>query len=50
MVSSALAREFVVRLQAKGGRDRKRIGDVTATILAWYGLPLNDGMSGKSIF
>ncbi|HXJ37298.1 MAG TPA: alkaline phosphatase family protein, partial [Candidatus Eisenbacteria bacterium] len=24
--------------------------DVTATILAWYGLPLNEGMSGKSIF
>jgi predicted AlkP superfamily phosphohydrolase/phosphomutase len=24
--------------------------DVTATILAWYGLPLNAGMSGTSIF
>ncbi len=24
--------------------------DVTATILSWYGLPLNDGMAGKSIF
>ena len=24
--------------------------DVTATILAWYGLPPNPGMSGKSIF
>jgi predicted AlkP superfamily phosphohydrolase/phosphomutase len=24
--------------------------DVTATILAWYGVPLNAGMSGKSIF
>ena len=24
--------------------------DVTATILAWYGVPLSEGMSGKSIF
>jgi predicted AlkP superfamily phosphohydrolase/phosphomutase len=24
--------------------------DVTATILSWYGLPSNPGMSGKSIF
>jgi hypothetical protein len=24
--------------------------DVTATILAWYGLPPNAGMSGKSFF
>jgi len=24
--------------------------DVTATILAWYGVPLGEGMSGKSIF
>src|SRR5215470_5783077 len=30
-----------------GGHDLR---DVTATILAWYGLPLNEGMSGKSIF
>jgi predicted AlkP superfamily phosphohydrolase/phosphomutase len=35
------------RKVAGGGHDLR---DVTATILAWYGLPLNDGMSGKSIF
>ena len=26
------------------------LADVTATILAWYGVPLGEGMSGKSIF
>jgi hypothetical protein len=35
------------RKVAGGGHDLR---DVTATILAWYGLPLNEGMSGKSIF
>jgi predicted AlkP superfamily phosphohydrolase/phosphomutase len=35
------------RKVAGGGHDLR---DVTATILAWYGLPLSEGMSGKSIF
>ena len=30
--------------------DGHDLTDVTATILALYGLPMNPGMSGKSIF
>ena len=30
--------------------DGHGLADVTATILAWYGLPPNQGMTGKSIF
>jgi hypothetical protein len=30
--------------------DGHDLTDVTATILAWYGLPANDGMTGTSFF
>jgi hypothetical protein len=30
--------------------DGHDLTDVTATLLAWYGLPANDGMTGKSFF
>ena len=40
----------VILSNRKIAGDGHGLADVTATILAWYGLPPNQGMTGKSIF